>query len=124
MSNKKAKFFCENCGAEVPENARVCKNCGKFFISVRCPRCGATGPHSDFENGCPKCGYAVPSASKKNISFYAKEETKTENVLFFKRKKSENRKNETSLPAWIYIFTITVFIGVIFLVYSCIKNPY
>ena len=53
MRHKKAKFFCENCGAEVPENAKVCKKCGKFFISVRCPGCGKTGNSKDFEKGCP-----------------------------------------------------------------------
>ena len=58
MKNKKAKFFCENCGAEVPEKAKVCKHCGKFFISVRCPNCGATGTSSEFKKGCTHCGYA------------------------------------------------------------------
>ena len=55
---QKAKFFCENCGAEVPEKARVCQHCGKFFASVRCPMCGTIGSVSQFTHGCPQCGYA------------------------------------------------------------------
>ena len=66
--NKKAKFFCESCGAEVPHNSRVCVNCGKFFASVRCPNCGKTGSSSTFINGCPDCGYAVGD-SKNNYNF-------------------------------------------------------
>ena len=65
MSGKQsAKFFCENCGAEVPQDAKVCKHCGKFFSSVRCPVCGTTGTPSKFSNGCPKCGYAVGKGKK------------------------------------------------------------
>ena len=36
---KKAKYFCENCGSEVPAKAKFCPKCGKFFSSVRCPEC-------------------------------------------------------------------------------------
>lgn len=59
MQKQSAKFFCENCGSEVPQNARVCKRCGKFFSSVRCPACGTTGSPGKFSSGCPTCGYAV-----------------------------------------------------------------
>ena len=68
MSNsnlKSAKFFCENCGAEVPQNARVCRHCGRFFSSVRCPQCGTTGGPNKFTNGCPTCGYAFNSEKSK-----------------------------------------------------------
>ncbi|WP_455156498.1 zinc ribbon domain-containing protein, partial [Treponema socranskii] len=70
---QRAKFFCENCGAEVPADARVCKNCGRFFSSVRCPACGATGSASKFAKGCPVCGYATDSGTF-NISAYSEEE--------------------------------------------------
>ena len=48
MKNKseQAKFFCESCGKEVKQNAKVCTYCGKFFSSVRCPNCGKTGSTS------------------------------------------------------------------------------
>ncbi|MDY2923913.1 MAG: zinc ribbon domain-containing protein [Treponema sp.] len=32
MKSRKAKFFCENCGAEVPQNAKFCRNCGRFLL--------------------------------------------------------------------------------------------
>ena len=73
MKKQKAKFFCENCGAEVPADARVCKNCGRFFSSVRCPACGATGSASKFAKGCPVCGYAMDSGTF-NIAAYSEEE--------------------------------------------------
>ena len=42
-TDKEAKFFCESCGSEVPRKSRFCPVCGKFFASVRCPKCGHTG---------------------------------------------------------------------------------
>ncbi|MDR3284762.1 MAG: hypothetical protein LBS97_06260 [Treponema sp.] len=53
------KFFCEFCKAEVPQNAGVCPGCGRKFSAVRCPKCGKTGSHEKFNNGCPFCGYAA-----------------------------------------------------------------
>ena len=53
----KARFYCENCGKEVPFNAEVCPYCGKIFEAVKCPICGYEGKPSEFSNGCPVCGY-------------------------------------------------------------------
>ena len=53
------KFFCENCGAEVRQNDKVCQHCGRFFASVKCPSCGFSGEARVFRDGCPACGYAV-----------------------------------------------------------------
>ena len=77
MKSRKAKFFCENCGAEVPQNAKFCRNCGRFFASVRCPSCGFIGIADSFSKGCPSCGYAdsehrkinPPSFSNKKVKF-------------------------------------------------------
>jgi predicted RNA-binding Zn-ribbon protein involved in translation (DUF1610 family) len=55
---KRSRFYCENCGAEVKANAKVCPTCGRFFSAVRCPVCGFTGESSLFLQGCPSCGYA------------------------------------------------------------------
>ncbi|MDR1785697.1 MAG: zinc ribbon domain-containing protein [Spirochaetaceae bacterium] len=55
--NERSKFFCEHCGAEVKQNAKVCTACGKFFTAVRCPECGQSGDAQDFAQGCPYCGY-------------------------------------------------------------------
>jgi predicted RNA-binding Zn-ribbon protein involved in translation (DUF1610 family) len=112
MAKQKAKFFCENCGAEVPADAKFCKNCGRFFTSVRCPQCGTSGPSSLFENGCPNCGYALPPNKKnshKSDTLY--------NVLskgnMHKKKYTYHRpSNDNSLPRWIYILTITALMAV------------
>jgi ssDNA-binding Zn-finger/Zn-ribbon topoisomerase 1 len=61
---KKPRFFCDNCGAEVDMSAKSCPQCGRFFASVRCPKCGFNGKDGDFVRGCPVCGYsAVPAKS-------------------------------------------------------------
>lgn len=124
MKNKKAKFFCENCGAEVPENAKLCKKCGKFFISVRCPNCGRTGTSKEFKKGCPSCGYATG----KN-SFSSSEKTHNHSValnhIFGQAKNfpsdKKNSRQENSLPTWIYLLTLGMLVAVMIGVYSCIK---
>ena len=124
--NNKAKFFCENCGSEVPENAKVCKTCGKFFISVRCPKCGKTGTHEDFINGCPQCGYAVNGSHSSSFFSNGSESEKKGIMRFFQNGRISNQKSasESSLPLWVYIVTGVVLIVVLFAVYSCIKKPY
>lgn len=105
-AKKKAKFFCENCGAEVPQNAKMCRHCGRFFSSVRCPQCNETGSPSKFAKGCPACGYAFGTPQKtKNI--------KTKNVrspaFFSKPSKTAERGapangiKDESLPFWVYL---------------------
>ena len=122
--NKKAKFFCESCGAEVNKDARFCTNCGKFFSSVRCPNCGNTGSTDEFKHGCPACGYAVNNNSgalyeTKNIKI---------NKSFNKhglRTLAINLQNyqasSDSLPWWIYAVVITALVIVIICLYSCLK---
>lgn len=34
-----------------------CPHCGKFFASIRCPKCGFSGDDDTFNDGCPVCGY-------------------------------------------------------------------
>ncbi len=125
MSSGKAKFFCENCGSEVPENSKVCKTCGKFFISVRCPKCGATGSHDDFEDGCPKCGYAMDGKKRKVKT----PEKKPKSSGFLKNGRNSGSHggrisgHDSSLPLWVYAVTFIVLSVVLFAVYSCIKNP-
>lgn len=128
-ANKKTKFFCENCGSEVPENARMCKKCGKFFISVRCPKCGATGTNDDFASGCPKCGYAMKGTNASPLSIIHSEssaDNKSKHDIFLGKNRkshsySEKTSKETSLPLWVYIFTASTFLVVLCIVYGCIK---
>ena len=63
-NNKKARFYCESCGAEVPLEAKRCPKCGAGFESVRCPACGFTGEEKAFKSGCPSCGHRVQSPSE------------------------------------------------------------
>lgn len=53
---KHPRYYCENCGAEVAKDAKVCPHCGSFFSSIKCPRCGYVGKADDFALGCPSCG--------------------------------------------------------------------
>ena len=136
---KDAKFFCESCGSEVPGNAKVCPICGKFFAAVRCPKCGRTGTSDDFEHGCPTCGYAVDLTAyfanllgdNEEESPKKKNKSKKNKIKKFKNikvntysggytKSDSNKYNESSLPAWIYIITIVVFLAVMVLLYSCL----
>ena len=105
-NNNSAKFFCENCGSEVPENAKLCKKCGKFFISVRCP-----------------CGYA---GNKKNShgELSTVEKAKALSRLFSNADSSiseRKQKHSDPLPMWIYAVTLTLLALVISGLYSCMK---
>lgn len=121
--NKEAKFFCENCGSEVPENAKLCKKCGKFFISVRCPSCGYTGTSKEFKQGCPQCGYAM--GKNKFQAFTTTERAKALSMIFSdagkKAGKEKAVKQSESLPLWIYAFTFSLLCLVVFGIYSCMK---
>ena len=123
VKKNKAKFFCEYCDTEVPQNAKFCPRCGHFFASVRCPACGKTGDHSEFTNGCPSCGYAFSSqpASKKDTSenetkFLSKKagwitrnraKKAIDSSPFTSAKKRPNRKDD-SLPYWVYILSLAM----------------
>ena len=118
---KQAKFFCEFCDSEVPAKARFCPKCGHFFLSVRCPVCGKTGSHEEFENGCPQCGYAFngsPEEFKQNKKISEEQNHHIQNNNAIVRK----RKNDDALPVWIYIATFTVFAGIILFVISQCKS--
>ena len=133
-----AKFYCESCGAEVAQNARFCTNCGKFFSSVRCPKCGKTGKTEDFIHGCPDCGYAVsnfgggslsstPHGSKVHSKGSDSGSFFSFNSLFGHKKNGFTPSNkslfsESSLPLWVYVVCITVLAVLVVCLYSCIKK--
>ena len=104
--DKKPRFFCEHCNAEVKRDARFCNRCGHFFASVKCPACGKVGSSSIFENGCPVCGYAVGSSSDSNNS---------KNINLTTKKKQTIQKDE-SLPFWIYAITFS-FLVIVFILF-------
>ena len=116
MKDKKAKFFCENCGAEVEQNAKFCRSCGRFFTSVRCPACGYAGLAAAFSKGCPSCGYADSNQGIRNSA--------SDEIKFSDNKKNKNRMNigksyrtkksgDSPLPAWVYLFTIGILLGIL-----------
>jgi ssDNA-binding Zn-finger/Zn-ribbon topoisomerase 1 len=111
MGNKKPRFFCDNCGAEVPMSAKSCPQCGRFFASVRCPKCGFTGRDEDFARGCPACGY---SASPQGTP------GKAGGALKKHEPPAENRAGEV-LPFWMYLFAALVFICVLALLYNLLR---
>ena len=131
-SKQQAKFFCENCGAEVPADARVCKNCGRFFYSVRCPTCRATRSASSFAKGCPVCGYAMDSGTF-NISAYSEEEKeevhrrlsgaeqKKIKSAFASYERKRARGAGSALPLWVYAVTFVVLLGVIAAVVKLVR---
>lgn len=61
----KARFFCEECGAEVRPGAPSCPSCGSVFTAVRCPECGYEGGGLEFKSGCPVCGYAALGTAQR-----------------------------------------------------------
>ena len=124
-TDNEAKFFCENCGSEVPRKSRFCPVCGKFFASVRCPKCGHTGASEDFKKGCPECGYAVNSnvslAQNKDSDDLFENHNESKNKMIQNKSKKTNKSGQDgSLPVWIYITSILVLIILIICLYSCL----
>lgn len=130
---KEAKFFCESCGSEVRKNDKTCPICGKFFASVKCPKCGRTGSTEEFTTGCPTCGYAVhPEFSgngrkagiffKNKNSYYGNNGNRSSiDSYFFNNKTSKSKYNgDASLPIWIYVFVIIVLLLLVIMLYSCL----
>jgi uncharacterized membrane protein YvbJ len=109
---KKPRFFCDNCGAEVPMSAKSCPQCGRFFASVRCPKCGFTGKDEDFVRGCPVCGY---SAAPGTVPHKAGGNPKR-NV-----QGARPRERAGTLPFWIYFFAALIFICVLTLLYNLLR---
>jgi len=115
--NKRPKFFCENCNAEVRRDAMICPHCGRFFASVRCPSCGYTGTHKEFKNGCPDCGYAFDSGESQmpNNGAHTKKAAKRKTF----RRRSPTKRIHTDadpLPLWIYglVFLLAAMLCAIF----------
>jgi len=123
--NKKAKFFCESCGHEVSEKAKVCYFCGKFFSSVRCPKCGCTGNTDEFIHGCPQCGYAVtPNGALGNRKAGNNPTELLRNIFAGNSSSSTNAayaaNSDGSLPFWIYAVAVVCLVAVLIGFYSCL----
>ena len=56
---------CAKCGADLPENAKFCLECGEKVVAagmVVCPECGNTVAKGKF---CPECGHKFVTACPK-----------------------------------------------------------
>lgn len=56
---------CAKCGADLPENAKFCLECGERVVavgSIVCPECGNTVAKGNF---CPECGHKFVTACPK-----------------------------------------------------------
>ena len=118
---KRAKFFCEFCGKEVHQNDKVCQYCGKFFASVRCPKCGKVGRTEEFTHGCPACGYAVAPGGRKKGAYGARGFLGLGGSSGNGPFSSTSSKNyDGSLPIWMYIVVIAVLVALMIGLYSCL----
>ncbi|MCR5288887.1 MAG: zinc ribbon domain-containing protein [Treponema sp.] len=111
VNKKKAKFFCENCGEEVPQNARFCKHCGRFFTSVKCPQCGFVGIATAFTKGCPMCGYADGKTNHATPGNTQVNQVLQQHIHYGNTVQAVTDAN--ALPAWIYVLTIGILAGLI-----------
>ncbi|HBB43391.1 MAG TPA: hypothetical protein DEO40_02280 [Treponema sp.] len=119
---KKAKYFCENCGAEVAAKARFCPHCGKFFSAVRCPHCGHTGSVSEFKTGCPVCHYAVTESELRGEAPAHGTSDGLKHKLTGRKKRAINKAfssyNSRSAaitgdtPVWLLVLSIVLLIGI------------
>ena len=92
---KSPRFFCDNCGYEVGSDVKTCPYCGRYFASIRCPKCGYSGPDKMFLNGCPMCGYSSTPKPAKTAPKPPK-----------KRAKKPDHNRAEPLSAWAFIVSI------------------
>ncbi|RKX80040.1 MAG: hypothetical protein DRP87_00965 [Spirochaetes bacterium] len=111
----KPRFFCDNCGKEVPFKAEKCPACGKYFELTRCPECGFSGKQDLFFSGCPACGYlGVPS--------YHLQKRKEESKSHLSAPVEIQKESTKSLPLWFYLFSILILSGAIILFFILLLN--
>lgn len=82
---------CKNCGCELPEGAKFCKECGVEVIQEEpvketkfCQNCGFEMPRSS--KFCPECGYSTtgnPNPNNSNGVVYKKKSAGLAAILSF-----------------------------------------
>ena len=96
-----ARFFCENCGAEVQRNSKTCPRCGQSFADILCPACGFTGEARLFSAGCPVCGYTAGPVSESGNPKPAPAPSKPGG-----RSARPGKFAADAPPAWAYVLAI------------------
>ncbi|MDR1072388.1 MAG: zinc ribbon domain-containing protein [Treponema sp.] len=119
---KQIRFFCDKCGFEVPQDAKVCPGCGCSFSSVKCPACGFTGQADSFKDGCPVCGYSVEKTEYpqgfQTVSG-GRKTSKSDGDSHAITKRFGWSIQQTELPLWIYIITsIALIISIVALYFE------
>jgi predicted RNA-binding Zn-ribbon protein involved in translation (DUF1610 family) len=102
------RFFCENCGAEVPRDAKRCPQCGRSFASVRCPACDFVGAEYLFAGGCPVCGYSAPGGNASGPPPKA-------------APPPSRREAAGALPRWVYVLTGLALLGILVLLFFFLR---
>ncbi len=110
------RFFCENCGEQVPINVERCPNCRQIFFAVMCPLCKYEAMPREFRNGCPSCGY-MSRRMKIKIKEKAEGPRGRQRPWFEKVRRSQS---SVHLPLWLYkaavVFLIAAIIVLILLI--------
>jgi len=103
VPGKAPRYFCEHCGLEVKRDAHVCPGCGRFFSSVKCPKCGYSGNAGKFRSGCPVCGYSGA-------------------VVDSYRPVSGGKRRETiPLSTWLYLLAFALLLVSIFALWTALR---
>jgi predicted RNA-binding Zn-ribbon protein involved in translation (DUF1610 family) len=106
-----ARFFCENCGAEVKRNSKTCPHCGRSFADILCPACGFTGEARLFSAGCPVCGYtAAPASEGENA---APPKSAAARPKPGGRNAASRKFAAGAPPAWAYLLALLTLAGVL-----------
>ena len=130
MDKKKAKYFCENCGAEVLSKARFCPHCGKFFSAVRCPNCNYTGQVSEFKSGCPRCHYTDSSlnGNKKShvetadgLKHGLSRKSKRKIGRAFEEYKGKTAAISGDTPIWLLVLSLVILVGAIVGIFTVLR---
>ena len=99
---KSPHYFCEHCGAEVKRDAKLCPKCGRFFSSVKCPKCDYSGAVSEFDSGCPVCGYADRATAAPDPF-------------------SAPPQAAAPLAAWVYVAVGAAFLAILLLLVNALR---
>jgi predicted RNA-binding Zn-ribbon protein involved in translation (DUF1610 family) len=110
-----SKFFCENCGAEVRHNTKICPKCGRFFSAVRCPKCAFTGDAALFRQGCPSCGYAGSWRDSAGQGDFTVVEEFRESDRKRARSRGRHERYRRDTPAWVYWLAMAI-LGIAFVI--------